>query len=271
MALLDLHPDGLRAAEEAAGAERQATEANAGAAATEDTDQGATAARARIPLFRRPWVDRWLTRTWPPLVFVAYAGVLVALLGPPLSTLLRLTCSDADGDAAAAPWHFAAGTGLLLGGVLAWTLVEYALHRFGLHLPTSSRTWRVAYFLVHGHHHHAPRDAARTVATPWQSGSLLTLLGALAWSTLGRTLGPTAARVWLAGAVLGYLAYEALHLAAHHTRPRSRLVRALLRHHLAHHAEPSARYGISSPLWDAVFGTLTPRRARPRPNARGAR
>jgi sterol desaturase/sphingolipid hydroxylase (fatty acid hydroxylase superfamily) len=240
MALLDLHPDGLRAAEDALA---RAAEHAAGS--------------ARVPLFRRAWVDRALTRTWPPLPFVAYGGVIVALLGPPL---LAVAGAARHGDVAALGRHVAAGLGLLAGGVLAWTLIEYALHRFGLHLPTRSPAWRVAYFLVHGHHHRAPRDAARTVATLWQSGALLGLLASMAWPALGALWGPEAPRVWLAGVVLGYLAYEAVHLAAHHTRPRTPLLRALVRHHLAHHAQPGARYGISSPLWDWVFGTTAPRR-----------
>lgn len=55
----------------------------------------------------------------------------------------------------------------------------------------------------------------------------------------------------------GYLAYEALHHRAHHERaPKSRVLRALVRHHLRHHyLAPDACWGISSPLWDWIFRT----------------
>lgn len=205
-------------------------------------------ARARVPLFRRPLVDRLMTRTPPWLPALVYTPLVVALLVE----------------------HADAGALLIVSatlcGVLLWSLIEYALHRFGLHLPQHSRSWRVAYFLVHGHHHGQPRDAERLVATLPQSALLLALVYGLAslvsaLSGLDRRYGSAPVAALLAGTTLGYLLYEAAHYAIHHVRSRRGPLRLIARHHLAHHADPTSRYGISTPLWDHVFRTLPRRRA----------
>jgi sterol desaturase/sphingolipid hydroxylase (fatty acid hydroxylase superfamily) len=203
-------------------------------AAAERTAPAPPDALRRVPLFRHPRVDRLLTRTPAWLPFVVYApfvaGLLVAHRGAGLVHLA---------------WP-------LLAGVLLWTLVEYLLHRFGLHLPQHTRAWRVAYFLVHGHHHADPRDPERLVAALPQSALLLALVYGLASLALD---GPASAAL-LAGTTLGYLAYEAAHWRIHHARRPGPLLRRLARHHLAHHGDPTSRYGISSPLWDVLLGTL---------------
>jgi len=203
-------------------------------AAAERTAPLAPDAPPRVPLFRHPGVDRLLTRTPAWLPFVTYAPLVAGLLvAQRRAGLLHLG------------WP-------VLAGVLLWTLVEYVLHRFGLHLPQHSRAWRVAYFLVHGHHHADPRDSERLVAALPQSALLLALVYGLA----SLALDGAAAAALLAGTTLGYLAYEAAHWSIHHVRRPGPLLRRLARHHLAHHGDPTSRYGISSPLWDVLFGTL---------------
>jgi dihydroceramide fatty acyl 2-hydroxylase len=57
--------------------------------------------------------------------------------------------------------------------------------------------------------------------------------------------------------ILGYLLYELVHLSAHHGAARAPILRWLRSHHLRHHFDDAgANFGISSPLWDVVFGTL---------------
>lgn len=148
----------------------------------------------------------------------------------------------------------AALLGLLAAGALLWTFVEYWLHRLFFHLRPTTPARRVTSFVVHRHHHVAPNDRTRLVATPLQSGGLFLLLLA-ATAPVGPARWPL-----LAGAMLGYLGYELVHFSAHHRRPRTRLGRALRRHHLRHHfADPTHDFGISSPLWDLVFRTRSSR------------
>ena len=55
---------------------------------------------------------------------------------------------------------------------------------------------------------------------------------------------------------LGYLAYDGTHYAVHHFRMSSPWGRWIKRYHMIHHhTGVDARYGVSSPLWDWVFGT----------------
>jgi sterol desaturase/sphingolipid hydroxylase (fatty acid hydroxylase superfamily) len=48
-------------------------------------------------------------------------------------------------------------------------------------------------------------------------------------------------------------------------KPRTEAGAKLRKHHYLHHFKtPEARYGVSTPLWDVVFGTL-PREDRAAP------
>ena len=60
-----------------------------------------------------------------------------------------------------------------------------------------------------------------------------------------------------AGFAVGYLAYDGTHYAVHHFKQTSRIGKFLKRHHmLHHHADHDGGFGVSSPLWDYVFGTM---------------
>jgi sterol desaturase/sphingolipid hydroxylase (fatty acid hydroxylase superfamily) len=150
---------------------------------------------------------------------------------------------------------------LVAAGALLWSFVEYWLHRLFFHLPPTTPARQVTSYIVHRHHHGAPNDRTRLVATPLQSGGLVLLLLGL--------LGLAGPPRWplLAGVLLGYLLYEHAHLSAHHRRPRTALGRAQRRHHLRHHfGDPRRNFGISSPLWDLVFRTYSRRQPdRPEP------
>lgn len=148
-----------------------------------------------------------------------------------------------------------------LGGLLAWSPAEYALHRFVLHgLPPFNR-W-------HGEHHRRP--TALIGSPTWISLTLFaTLVAAPAWWLLGAW--PACALTF--GLLTGYLAYGLTHHATHHAvagfsrrsawLARRRRWHAL--HHQAHRAKPGdalagtglrpGHYGVSSALWDRVFGT----------------
>ena len=60
-----------------------------------------------------------------------------------------------------------------------------------------------------------------------------------------------------AGIVSGYLAYDMIHYASHHFRLKSPILKAIRRSHMQHHGTThDMRFGVSSPLWDYVFGTM---------------
>jgi len=138
------------------------------------------------------------------------------------------------------PARFAA---LFALGILVWTMMEYLLHRLAFHG-----------FAPHWEHHANPTDAIFIVAPLWLSLSATGVLLAL-FSLAARSWNAGASLV--AGVIAGYLAYEAIHLRIHSPAAGGRLLRALRRHHYYHHfASDKVCYGVTSPLWDCVFGSL---------------
>ena len=154
----------------------------------------------------------------------------------------------------------AAFVGLVLLGALMWTFAEYTLHRWLFHY-TGPRPWqRRMFFVVHGVHHDFPQDATRLVMPLGASIPL----GAAFYLLFLLITGPVVAGPLFVGFGLGYLAYDGTHFAVHHFRMGSRWGRWMKRYHMIHHhTGVDARYGVSSPLWDWVFGTMgeDPKRA----------
>jgi dihydroceramide fatty acyl 2-hydroxylase len=143
--------------------------------------------------------------------------------------------------------------GLFLLGLLIWTLVEYVLHRYVFHY-LGPRLWqRRFHFVLHGVHHDFPQDGDRLVMPLGASIPL----GALFYWVFHAALGPVLAAPIFVGFGIGYLAYDGTHYAIHHLRMSSRWGKWIKRHHMVHHHTGAhARWGVSSPLWDWVFGTM---------------
>ncbi len=148
--------------------------------------------------------------------------------------------------------------GCVLGGILTWTLVEYVLHRWLFHLPPMKNpALREIQYMMHGYHHDFPDDPGRLVAPPILSWPLALVVGLLHWVALGE--------LWtlvFAGTLIGYLAYDWMHYYTHHAVPKTRMGRFMRRFHLEHHYRTAhSQFGLSSPLWDLVFGSFWTTRA----------
>jgi sterol desaturase/sphingolipid hydroxylase (fatty acid hydroxylase superfamily) len=152
--------------------------------------------------------------------------------------------------------------GLALLGFITWTLSEYLLHRFVFHLSTGTPLRARLQFLIHGLHHDAPQDATRLVMPPLPAVVLASALYAL----FKLALGSPRVEPFFAAFLTGYLCYDYIHYYVHHFNPRSRTMKMIKQHHMLHHyAEHGAKWGVSSPFWDYVFGTVEDRE-RPRPS-----
>lgn len=136
-------------------------------------------------------------------------------------------------------------------GMFSWTLTEYLLHRFVLHFePRTSIGFKIQ-FLIHGVHHQYPKDPKRLVMPPAVSLTLAVIFWYIFKSFLG-----IYAFSFFPGFVAGYIAYDMMHYAIHHFKPPKNKLRYLWKHHLQHHYKtPDKAFGVSSPLWDYVFGT----------------
>lgn len=145
-----------------------------------------------------------------------------------------------------------ANVGLFVGGVVTWSLTEYWLHRLFFHWKPETRWGERMHFLVHGVHHTWPRDKYRLVMPPAVSISLFVVFGALFYGLLG----PHWVWAFHAGFTFGYLTYDMTHYYVHHYRPRTEYGRRLRKHHMLHHfRDDTVRFGVSSMVWDFVFGT----------------
>jgi sterol desaturase/sphingolipid hydroxylase (fatty acid hydroxylase superfamily) len=139
-------------------------------------------------------------------------------------------------------------------GILAWTLSEYALHRYVFHWYRDTPFGRRVHFLIHGVHHDYPNDKDRLVMPLLMSAPLAVIFYALFWVVFG---GVRFAEPFYAGFAVGYLFYDGIHYAVHHFKQTTRIGKFLRRHHmLHHHADNEGGFGVSSPLWDYVFGTM---------------
>ncbi len=74
----------------------------------------------------------------------------------------------------------------------------------------------------------------------------------VAWMIFGWAPGV----IFYGGIVTGFAAYEFFHYRIHFAEPCCALEARLRARHLAHHlAEPDAIFGVTSRIWDVVFGT----------------
>ena len=132
----------------------------------------------------------------------------------------------------------------ILAGFLAWSFVEYAIHGF------LSHRWRTPVSPMHWGHHESPR-AVFTTPLAWVPAAAV-FLGALA-----AAVGWVPATAFTGGLLAGFARYEYVHWRIHFRAPRSERERCRRVHHLAHHfRNPRAYHGVTTRLWDRVFGTL---------------
>lgn len=148
--------------------------------------------------------------------------------------------------------------GLFMFGVLLWTFAEYMLHRFVFHYQPKTDLGKRVHFLIHGVHHDYPSDATRLVFPPAFSIPL-----AVGFFFLFRlTLGFEFCLPTFGGFIVGYLGYDTLHYAFHHLPMKGGLLLKLKQYHARHHyGDMDVGYGVSSPLWDYVFGTVERRKS----------
>ncbi|RWR88660.1 dihydroceramide fatty acyl 2-hydroxylase FAH1-like protein [Cinnamomum micranthum f. kanehirae] len=138
-------------------------------------------------------------------------------------------------------------------GIFIWTLVEYSLHRFLFHINTKTYWGNTGHYLIHGCHHKHPMDGLRLVFPPAATAVLCVPF----YYTVKLMSTPTTAPALFGGGLLGYVIYDVTHYFLHHGQPTGEVARFLKRYHLNHHFRIQNRgFGITSTLWDMVFGTL---------------
>ena len=135
-------------------------------------------------------------------------------------------------------------------GVMTWSFLEYCIHRV---LGHDRRTFPNPFGSEHTRHHAEGDYFAPTWKKSLVALAALLLVAPLAVWAVGLLYGP----LYAVSFVTMYVSYEVVHRRAHTHAGFTAYGRYLRRHHFHHHFEnPRSNHGVTSPIWDVVFGTL---------------
>lgn len=187
-------------------------------------------------LFKNPVLER-LSRTHiavPLVIFFSYAAGLLywsvthTSLSPWLTVVLFFT------------------------GWLVFTWVEYQVHRHVFHMATYTKWREKLQYTMHGVHHEFPKDKDRLAMPPLLSVTIATILLLLLRLVLGDFVF-----AFLPGFLVGYASYLGVHYMVHVYQPPKNFLKALwINHGIHHYKNGEIVFGVSSPLWDYIYGTM---------------
>lgn len=139
---------------------------------------------------------------------------------------------------------------VVLTGLFVWTFFEYGMHNWRGHKGRGRSKFSREHLKHHSHGDFFPPMlpkvfialAITLILTP----ALALLIGLLHAASLTMSF------------VGSYIFYEILHRRLHTHAPRNAYGRWARRHHFHHHfVEPQLNHGVTTPIWDLVFGTHT--------------
>lgn len=187
-------------------------------------------------LFKNPLLER-LSRTHiavPLVIFFSYAAGL-------LYWSVTYTTLSAGVTVA-----------LFFTGWIVFTWVEYQVHRHVFHMATYTKWREKLQYTMHGVHHEFPKDKDRLAMPPLLSVTIATILLLLLRLVLGDFVF-----AFLPGFLVGYAAYLGVHYMVHAYQPPKNFLKALwINHGIHHYKNGEIVFGVSSPLWDYIYGTM---------------
>lgn len=144
------------------------------------------------------------------------------------------------------------GIPVLVLGILAFTFVEYMMHKHFFHMEPDTPLKDKLQYTVHGVHHDYPKDKDRLAMPPFVSAAYALIFYGVFTLIMGDF-----ALYFLPGFLTGYAAYLGVHYAVHAYQPPKNFLKILWVNHAVHHyKDPDAAFGVSSPLWDFLLGTM---------------
>ena len=192
--------------------------------------------KGQAQLFKNAYLEM-LTKTHPLVIWGIYL--------PVIAYLLYLGSSR---------FHYSVWFILLIFflGMFFWTFFEYLMHRFAFHYVAGNERARKFVYIMHGNHHEYPRDRERLFMPPVPSIILASCIFTIQYLALG-----SLSFMFFPGFILGYLIYGSMHYAIHAWNPPFKWMKPLWRnHHLHHYKNDDMGFGVSTTIWDRVFGTM---------------
>lgn len=148
--------------------------------------------------------------------------------------------------------NVALGLLVLVTGIIAFTFVEYMMHKHFFHMEPDTPAKDKLQYTVHGVHHDYPRDKDRLAMPPFVSAAYALIFYGVFTLIMGDY-----ALYFLPGFLIGYAGYLGVHYAVHAYQPPKNFLKVLWVNHAVHHyKDPDAAFGVSSPLWDFLLGTM---------------
>lgn len=197
--------------------------------------------KGQARLFKSRYLE-YLTKTHPLVIWGIYLPLIIFLL----------YYSNAVKDLSI--------VSLLLSfasGIFFWSFFEYIMHRFVFHFVAENERAKKMVYILHGNHHEYPRDKERLFMPPVPSIILASVIFSVMFF-LSKLFGINEfVFSFFPGFLLGYLMYGTMHYAIHAWNPPYKWMKPLWRnHHLHHYKQQEKGFGVSSTLWDRVFGTM---------------
>ncbi len=191
--------------------------------------------KGQAQIFRNKYLE-YITKTHPLVIWSMYLPIIILL---PYYAHNKLAFTG---------WNVIL---IFAAGIIFWTFFEYIIHRFVFHMVTGNpRAARIAY-VMHGNHHEFPRDRQRLFMPAVPSIIISSVLFLLMYFFIGNN-----GFMFFPGFMLGYLIYASMHYAIHAWNPPFKWMKPIWRnHHLHHYKNDDRGFGVSSHIWDKVFGT----------------
>ncbi len=190
-------------------------------------------------LFKNPWIER-LSRNHISIPITIFLIV---------STILLYWSAIEIG------LHWLPIVGLFFVGFIAFTLLEYLVHKYVFHMIPDTEMKEKIQYNMHGIHHEFPKDKDRLAMPP-----IISLPVSFVLLILFKLVMGNLAFAFLPGFLIGYSSYLFVHYAVHAFPPPKNFLKVLWVHHGIHHYKNhDVAFGVSSPLWDYIFRT-TPKK-----------
>jgi sterol desaturase/sphingolipid hydroxylase (fatty acid hydroxylase superfamily) len=186
-------------------------------------------------LFKHPLLEL-LTKTRLWIIWIVYSSVNLVLLGVFINYFKG---------------SITASIGFFVAGFFTWTFGEYVLHRFVYHKIKDASYDEGLQYVFHGIHHQYPSDDDRIILPPVPGLLIAAGFLGLYYLIMGEVAFP-----FSAGFLMGYLTYISIHWMVH-SKPVSKRVPFWWNHHNIHHYQQHDKaFGVTTPIWDMVFGTM---------------